>query len=117
MPSAGELKDRLHFQQRALDANNDRTGEWDVSGQATRWAKVVWLKGSEPVMAQRLQSIQPVVITVRDDSVTRAFGTAWRAVGKNGFLAGKPFNIRGVSPSKAAGFLDILAETDGGGGG
>jgi len=108
MPGAGALRDRITFQKRGNDANGDPLGDW--ADQFTVWAQLVYLKGSEPVMAQRLQGVQPVVIVVRESANTRLVGTAWRAVDAR---TGAAFNITSASPAKDRGFIDILAQSDG----
>ncbi len=78
MTEAGQLNRRVTFQQQALDANNDRLGAWtDV---VTRDARVQSLKGTEAVQGQRLAGVQPVVIYVRRDTLTKAVDNSYRAV-------------------------------------
>lgn len=75
---AGQLNRRVTLQQRGLDANGDRLGDWvDV---VTRDARIVSLTGGETVKTQRLEGDQPVVIYVRRDSLTKQADNAWRAV-------------------------------------
>ena len=69
---------RVAFQTRGLDVNDDPLGDWVT--QVTRDARIQPLKGGEGVQAQRLEGAQPVIITVRRDSVTRTIDNAWRAV-------------------------------------
>jgi len=102
---AGDLRDRILFQVRGEDDNGDPLGGWD--DRFTRWAKVVWLRGTESVMASRLEGRQPVVITVRACSQTRLITSAWRAV--NARDDKQEFNITAVSPAKEPGFIDVLA--------
>lgn len=105
MPGSGKLKDRITFQRRALDANGDRLGAWEAD--FTVAAQIDWLRGSQPVMEQRLQGIRPVVLTVRDETRTRALVTPWRAV--NARNTQHVFEITSVTPARDAGFLDLLA--------
>ena len=106
MPGAGLLKDRITFQRRALDVNGDRLGAWE--DDFTVAAQITWLRGSQPVMEQRLQGVQPAVLTVRSETRTRALVTPWRAV--NARRIGQVFEIKSVAPARDAGFLDLLAE-------
>lgn len=109
MPGAGKLKDRYRFDQREPDANGDRLGAF-VDG-FSRAAQTQYLRGSETVTAQRLAGHQPVIITVRSDSETRAITTGFRAVD---IRAGGIFNVTAVSPARDdPGFLDILATSGG----
>lgn len=105
MPGAGDLRDRITFEARGEDANGDPLGPW--APQFTVWAQLVWLRGSEAALQQRLEGKQPVAIVVRSSSSTRAINTAWRAV--NARDPEQKFNLTSVSPAKEAGFLDILA--------
>jgi hypothetical protein len=80
------LKDRVLFQQRGLDDNGDRLGPWQAvrsEAEDGAWAaQIIRLKGGEPVMAQRLQGVQPAIVVVRASTVTRAVDNAWRAIDK-----------------------------------
>jgi head-tail adaptor len=105
MPGAGDLKDRITFQARANDANGDPLGVW--TNQFTVWAQAIWLRGSEVAVQQRLEGKQPVALVVRASSQTRQIDTSWRAV--NARNTDEKFNITAVSPSKTAGFIDVLA--------
>lgn len=81
MPGAGDLKERLHFQKR-LDATDDGYGNTEGGWQTqfTCNANVLPLRGSEPVIAQRLAGVQPVIITIRSCEDARLAQPHWRAV-------------------------------------
>ncbi len=109
MSGAGGMKDRFQFQQRAADANGDRLGEWEPAfpnqaGEVTR------LQGTEPVMAMRLQGIQPVVIRVRSSRWTRSLTTDHRALDVR---AGAEYAITSVTPDKTGQWIDVMASTGG----
>lgn len=109
MPTgAGDLKDRVRFDSRALDANGDPTGPW-VEG-FTVWAKVDYLRGSEVAISQRLEKRQPVSVTVRDSPGARTINPAMRMVDTR---TGETFNVTAASPAKDAGFRNILAVSGG----
>lgn len=110
MSSAGKMRDRYRFDQRGLDANGDRLGPWDSDNGITVWAETKWLKGTEAVMAQRLEGRQPVALVIRDSTTARTITTAFRAVDVR---TGAVFNIVGVSPSNTRGFIDVLAVSGG----
>lgn len=109
MPGAGDLRDRITFQARTDDPNGDPLGPW--ADQFTVWAQMVWLRGSESALQQRLEGKQPVAIVVRSSSSTRAINTSWRAV--NARDPEQAFNITAVSPAKERGFIDVLATMGG----
>lgn len=78
---AGNLRSKVMFQRRTEDANGDLLGPFeDVSARA---AEIIYLRGGEPVMAQRLQGVQPAVVAVYADSVTRTVTNAWRLIDSN----------------------------------
>lgn len=106
MQGAGALKDLVTFQKRALDANGDALGAWEA-GFSTA-TEITYLRGTEPVMAQRLKGVQPVILTVHEYGLTRQITTASRAV--NARNVTQVFEIRNCAPAKKPGFLDILAE-------
>lgn len=103
MPGAGTLRDRFSFQSRDPDANGDPLGPF--APRFTVSARTIYLRGSEPVMQQRLQGQQPIVLTIREEPRTRQITNAWRAVD---VLTGYAYNVTSVSPGDR-GFLDILA--------
>lgn len=84
MTTAGDLKWRVRFDKRVEE--NDPAGgvlsNWQE--QFSRLAAILPQKGrmmgEEPVMAQRLTGLQPYIIIVRFDSLTRTIVPDWRAV-------------------------------------
>lgn len=78
MFSAGELRRRVRFDQRALDANGVRLGAWGEV--VTRDAKIVPRLGGEGVVQMRLEGTQPVIITVRRDTLTKIIDNSFRGV-------------------------------------
>lgn len=106
MTSAGQLRERVRFQQRTLDANDDRLGPWDPDGLPVR-ARVQALKGSEPVLQQRLLGLQPVAVTIRRSRASAAIDTGWRMLWN-----GQPYNLKTVVPDESRVWIEILAEAD-----
>ncbi|RZJ44955.1 MAG: head-tail adaptor protein [Brevundimonas sp.] len=109
MPGAGELRNRVRFDQRGEDDNGDPLGDWEPG--KTVWTQVKWLRGSEAAVSQRLEGKQPVALVIRTSAAARLIGPGFRAVAISGrdVVAGTEFNITAVSPAKEAGFIDILA--------
>lgn len=64
---AGLLKSRIAFQRKG-------EGSWETILQ--RWARIVYLRGAESVLAARLVGRNTVVITVRVDRETKTVTTA-----------------------------------------
>ena len=79
-----DLKDRVTLQRRGQDANGEPNGPWSTvaseAGDQAWAAKIIHLKGGEPVMAQRLQGVRPAVIVVRACGLTREADNSWRAI-------------------------------------
>lgn len=113
MPGAGELRNRVRFDSRSIDANGDPLGPWAEG--FTVWAQAKWLRGSETAISQRLEGKQPVALVIRSSPQARTITTAFRAVAISGrdVVAGTQFNITAVSPATEAGFLDVLAAAGG----
>ena len=109
MPGAGALRDRVRFDPRTTDAHGRLLGPWSTTAKPVS-AAIVYLKGTEPVMQQRLNGVQPVVIKVHKSSLTAHVTTAYRAFDVR---AGVAYNIRSISPAKEPGFLEVLAEAQG----
>lgn len=105
---AGDLKDRVRFDSRALDANGDPIGAF-VPG-FTVWAKIDYLRGSEVAIQQRLEKRQPVSVTVRDSTQARTINPAMQMVNTR---TGEAFNVTSSVPAKDAGFRNILAVSGG----
>lgn len=78
MTHEGQLDRRVTFQQRAAGTNGVRDGDWQTV--VTRDARIQPLKGGETVQAARMAGRQPVIITVRRDSLTKTIDNAWRAI-------------------------------------
>lgn len=104
---ANELRERVRFEQRALDDNGDRLGDWDPATALEVAAGFVRLRQGEKVMQGRLEGQSPVVIRVRASAATRAISAAWRAVDVR---TGEAFELtsRGDAAEDRA-FLDFLA--------
>lgn len=77
--SAGELRERIAFDRRAIvsDGYGNEQGDWQE--QFVVHARIRPLRGGEQVMASRLQGVQPVIIKVRVSSWTRQIEPDWRA--------------------------------------
>lgn len=92
MPGAGGLRDRVTFQTRQVtsdDYGNEVSGDWQ--DEFTVWANVRVAAGREEVLAQQLQGIFPVAMTVRYTSDTKRINESWRAVNAN---TDEEYNIR-----------------------
>ena len=105
---AGDLRDRFIFARCALDDNGDRLGEWGADA-ITVAANVQYLHGTETVQAQRLQGVQPVILTIRISTAARLIDNAFEAVDTRDWT--RVFDITGVEPTPDRAFLQVLATT------
>ncbi len=81
MSRAGELRERLAFQRRGTQSDGygqDVAGDYET--QFEERARLRPLRGTETIMAARLQGLQHYTVRVRQSERTRAISTAWRIV-------------------------------------
>lgn len=109
MPSSRDLRHMVDFEYRLEDENGDPLGPFEPVFET--WCALIWLRGGEGVVQQRLEGRQPVALVVRSNAQTRRITSAWRAVLTND--DDLVLNITSVSPAKERGFIDILATTGG----
>lgn len=106
---AGRLDRRLQFQRRQ-DKENGAGGfvdEWVAQFECAAGRK--WLRGGETVIAARLESRQPVILTIRNSAATRQINNDWRAVD---LRDGRIYNIReNPKESDDRATLEFLAES------
>lgn len=104
---AGALTEVVRFEVRSDgedEYGNVTTGPWAV--QFHEPARLRPLKGSEPVLAQRLVGVQPFVLCVRSSSRTRRIDPAWRAVNVR---SGVIYNIKtAVNPDERNAYLEMM---------
>lgn len=107
---AGELRDRVHFQRRGVtdDGFGNELPSGSFETQFTAWAKLRPLRGTETVMASRMEGRQPHVMTIRQSLDARQITTAWQAVdardGNRVFAVTAP----PVDPDGKRAFFEIL---------
>lgn len=108
--AAGKLKQKLHFQTRAMvddGAGNEQAGDWET--QFTEMAELIPLKGSESVIASRLAGVQPYIVRVRSNSSTRTIETGWRALDARNMR--RALNIRSIADfAQDNAYLDMMAD-------
>ena len=106
--SAGDLRERVAFHSIAEDESSYGIVSGDYAEQFRRAARIKPLLGSEPVLAQRLSGVQPVVIRVYSDSETRDVTTAWKIVNVRTLAS---YNIRAVTPDEKRRWVEFLCES------
>lgn len=112
MPSARDLRTKVSFQRRAVNARGQRLG--DFAEEFTHLAGVTFTSlrsGGEVALQGRLQNVVPVSMIVRDDAYTRQIDSSWRAVIASGHLAGT-YNIRSRAPTARPGWITLTCDTD-----
>ena len=109
MTTSGDLRHIVEFEFRSEDENGDLLGHFQPAFET--WANLIWLRGGEGVVQQRLEGRQPVALVVRSNAMTRRIKSTWRAILTND--DDLVLNITSVSPAKERGFIDILATTGG----
>ncbi|MDW9855062.1 head-tail adaptor protein [Sinorhizobium meliloti] len=109
MTAAGKLDRRLRFEARQEIDNghgSPMSGDWLL--RFTVWGKRLFLRGGETVLAARLESRQPAILTIRDSKQAREITSDWRVVDTSD---GRVYNIREnpkLSDDRA--FLEMLVE-------
>lgn len=108
--TAGSLDRRLSFERRTEVKDgygNVESEEW--TPQFTAAANRKWLRGSEGVLAARLESRQPAILKIRNSGDARSISNDWRAVDTRD---GTIYNIReNPKESDNRGYLEMLAES------
>lgn len=105
--TAGELRERIAFHSIAESDTSYGIAAGEYEEQFRRDARIRPLVGSEPVIAERLQGVQPLVIKVRSDSETRTITTAWKIVNVRTLDA---FQIRAVTPDEKRRYIEFVCE-------
>ena len=108
---AGSLDHRAEFALREtiLDDYGGTRDDWVV--QFVEWAGVRYLRGGEAVMAARMQSRNPVVVTIRNSALARTVTSEWqvRLRSRSGVVLVAEVK-EDPRPSEGDGFLEFLAE-------
>src|SRR5262245_56670288 len=107
---AGQMIERFAFDQREqIDDGfgNIVSGPWQEQFQER--AKIIFLRGSETVMAGRLQSRESIIVQVYLSSQTRRIDADWQA---RDVRRGETYNVRTLEEDKSRLVLDILCESN-----
>lgn len=108
--SSGELRGLVAFDSMVAAAADGGITAGDWAEQFRCPANIRYLRGGEPVIASRLQGVQPVVLKVRSSSETRQVTTGWQA---RDVHTGAAFNIRSVTPDQRGFYIDLLCDVGG----
>jgi head-tail adaptor len=107
---AGQLRERIRFEAHGPDANGDPLGPWIEIFACS--ARIQSLRGTEVVLAQRLEGEQPVLISIHSSRAARALTTDCQAVNDR---TGQVYNIKAITPDERKMWLDVLAIAKAGG--
>ncbi len=108
MSGAGELRSRFAFLSVETVTDDLGTRRGAPAVQFTVWGRLTALRGTEEVMASRLQSRQPCILRVRQSDQTRAVTADWQVRDDAGTL----YAIRTVTdPDQRRAWFDILVES------
>jgi head-tail adaptor len=105
---AGQMKELVAFDRREMvddGYGNIVAGDWQE--QFRRQAKFIYLRGSETVMAGRLESREAIIILVRPSRDTRLIDTDWQA---RDIRRGTAYNVRTVEEERSRAMIDLLCE-------
>lgn len=105
---AGSLNDRVCFERRIDEPDGAGSFESRWSEHWTCAAGIKDMRGGEDVLARRLNSVKPAIITVRDCELSRCIDSNFRA---RDVRRGTIYNVRDVTPSRLTGFIDLLCES------
>lgn len=108
LSGAGLLQERVAFDKRseATDEYGNYVAAW-VEQFSTR-AQFIPLRGTESVMAARLENRQPVIVRIRRSAAAELVDNDWRM---RDLRTGEEYQIRTVTPDVSRGMIDILTET------
>lgn len=76
--TAGQLTKRATLLEPVKELDQDRQPILRYAERGTVWCHVRWLRGGESVMAARLASRSPGIVTVRASSLTRRITSEWK---------------------------------------
>jgi len=105
--SSGDLREKITFQRRV--ETDDSYGN-PISGafadEFTVRARLTPKMGTEPVIASRMQGVQPYLMIVRSSTSTRLVTPAWQAVNAR---SGVVYEIKAIAnPDERGAWLELL---------
>lgn len=107
MTSAGRLHEQVAFDRRQDTADGYGNTQSDFAERFRRRAGFTYLRGTEGVIAARLEGRQPIVVRLRADSDTRSIGTDWRM---RRIATGEAYAVRSVAETPDRRWVDVMVE-------
>lgn len=109
--TAGQLYEKVAFDKRAQvnpDSPEDLGNtESEFVEQFTRRAGLVYLRGTETVIAARIEGRQPIVVRVRKDSLTATIATDWRMRDTRSSVE---YAIKSIAETPDRKWIDVVVE-------
>lgn len=105
---AGHLQHKVAFDKRAMvddGYGNEVAGDWQEQFQ-TR-AQFIFLRGSEQVMAARLESREPMLVRIRMSANAQLIDNDWQM---RDVRMDRAFNVRDITWDNNRAVIDILVE-------
>lgn len=107
--SAGELRDRIAFEQRVDEDDNAGNTQGAFEHRFDVAAAIVGKFGGETVLAARLEGREPATVTVRYSNSTKNVTPEWRI---RDVRTGTVYNIRSIDDRlRKRQWLDMLCES------
>jgi head-tail adaptor len=103
---AGLLEQRVAFDKREEheDPYGNMVADWVEQFQAR--AAFIFLRGSETVMAARLESREPMLVRIRNSANARLIGTDWQLRDLHG--GDKAYNINDITWDNNRAVIDLV---------
>lgn len=104
---AGKLDHRMQFSRRVeqQDGYGNMIADWQPEFEA--WCDITFLKGSETVLASRLEGRSPVIIKLRSSTDSQRVTHEWRAKHLN---TGVVYEIKEMPrPTEDRAYLEMMA--------
>lgn len=118
---SGQLYERVAFDERAQVSDGEGNYEDDFVEQFVCRAGFTYLRGTEAVIAGRLEGRQPIVVRVRRNNKTKEIKADWRMrdtrngewLGESGeeYWSGPEYAVRSAIPTEDRQFIDVLVES------
>lgn len=112
MAGAGQLRERVRFQRRRPETDRFGNVEREWATLAERWAQIKPMKGSEQIVAGKLEGRAPVEIMVRWDTLLGGGASALTTDDRVVHVAtGTAYNVRAIeNRDMRRRYLTITAE-------
>ncbi|WP_336747763.1 head-tail adaptor protein [Aureimonas altamirensis] len=105
---AEQLFERVAWSARIEEDDGYGNTQSDWQDQFETRAAFTYLRGSESVIAARLEGRQPIIVRVRSSSDTRKITTDWQM---RDVRAGTIHAVRSIIPTEDRMWIDITTET------